>query len=124
MAHLTALELHRYPEGLGPSGVKSPSSILRQRVQDEADLEEELSKSDADKVRSLTRIYESFDSNGDGEIDRREFIYSLQKVDEEFFTIETIEKLLAEADSDGDGVIHYAEFIRWLCGEDEMILER
>merc|ERR1712187_737300 len=103
---------------------RTASTMQRDRQQDLAELQKSLSSGCLSKVQALTRTFEAFDLNGDGVIDRREFVSTLQKVDASFFTVDVIDKLLAEADTNDDGEIHYTEFITWLCGEDEMILER
>lgn len=78
------------------------------------------------KESALQAIYDAFqkhDENGDGVIDRGEFVTMLRSADENFFTMGVVEKLLQEADSDGDGVVHYGEFMRWVFNEDEDIKE-
>lgn len=70
------------------------------------------------------RSFKGMDVNGDGVIDRAEFVIVLQSVDPVFFTDGVINILLDEADADGDGVVHYAEFLTWLYEEDAIAVER
>ncbi|CAE7509005.1 unnamed protein product [Symbiodinium pilosum] len=72
------------------------------------------------------RAFSLHDQNGDGEgvLDRAEFFTMLHKLDEEFFTPHVVDVLLKEADVDQDGKIYYHEFVRWICQEDEDIVNR
>merc|ERR1711907_577940 len=40
----------------------------------------------------------------------------LLMLDSYFFSMDTVDKLIAEADADGDGEVHYVEFAAWLAG--------
>lgn len=70
---------------------------------------------------AVLKIFEYFDMNGDGVIDAREFMQTLQRIDKEFFTQRVVQLLVHDADADADGEIHYVAFARWLCGEAEEI---
>lgn len=72
----------------------------------------------------IAQAFAYFDINGDGIIDRAEFVDILQTLDSALFTEDFANKLLAEADSDGDGFVHYLEFSAWLSGEDSLINSR
>lgn len=85
-----------------------------------------LPKDDVDESKAALwrRAFESFDANGDGCVDRTEFTRFLQRIDDDFFTLDVIDKLLKEADADGDGQIYYYEFVQWLSYEDEDIVNQ
>lgn len=74
-------------------------------------------------AKTLIAAFDRFDVNGDGVIDKSEFMRVLQAVNPAFFTLRIINMLLAEADVDGDGVVHYAEFVEWLTGEAPEIVQ-
>lgn len=76
------------------------------------------------KGSKIAQAFRYFDTNGDGIIDRAEFIEVLQTVDSVLFTEERATQLLEEADSDGDGYVHYLEFSAWLTGEDSLVMSR
>jgi len=71
---------------------------------------------DTENARRIARAFSFFDLNGDGVIDRREFMEILLMLDSYFFSMETVDKLLKDADADGDGEVHYVEFATWLAG--------
>ncbi|CAE7743106.1 unnamed protein product [Symbiodinium necroappetens] len=77
-----------------------------------------------DHVAVMRKAFSLYDQNGDGVLDRAEFFTMLHKLDEEFFTPHVVDVLLKEADVDQDGKIYYHEFVRWICQEDEEIVNR
>lgn len=91
----------------------------------EAMLQKEISRKSmcGRDMSQVLRIFEYFDMNGDGVIDGREFMQTLQRIDKEFFTKRVVEMLVQDADADADGEIHYVAFARWLCGEDSDIYD-
>lgn len=75
-------------------------------------------------AQRIVQSFNSLDANGDGYIDRGEFLDMLQSLDRGLFTEENVDRLVHEADSDGDGVIHYAEFAAFLCGNESVEADR
>lgn len=71
---------------------------------------------DTEHARRIAKTFAFFDLNGDGVIDRREFMDILLMLDSYFFTVETVDRMLEIADADGDGEVHYVEFAAWLAG--------
>lgn len=102
---------------------KSMSTCQLSNLREERapNLEREMSSWHGKQCHEMLRIFEKFDKNGDGYIDRADFTSTLLRLNPDFFTPRVIELLLAEADADGDDEIHYIEFAQWLCGEDEDI---
>lgn len=65
---------------------------------------------------SMERLFQEFDSDGDGYISGAELRQSLQKLGDKFaavaeeLTDEDVEEIMLESDLDGDGRISYSEF--------------
>merc|ERR1719326_2660398 len=71
---------------------------------------------ETENARRIAKAFAFFDLNGDGVIDRREFMDVLSMLDSYFFNVATVDRLLEQADADGDGEVHYVEFAAWLAG--------
>jgi len=63
---------------------------------------------------SLTQAFEYFDQNGNGSLDRSEFIKALDKLGLSDLSGQEVDVILKAFDIDGDGTIQYKEFIRKL----------
>jgi Ca2+-binding EF-hand superfamily protein len=61
------------------------------------------------QLAELRQAFDSFDTNGDGFIDRQEFHALLKKLDRDV----SKEECLEIADTEGDGYIGFKEFIVW-----------
>merc|ERR1712232_579389 len=72
----------------------------------------------------VIKSFSNFDVNGDGVIDKNEFLVILQEISPSLFNQATVDILIDEADADGDGEIHYAEFFAWLFGTDPFVVQR
>jgi len=86
--------------------------------------EMEIEKPDDETAAAMRKAFAKFDTNGDGVLDRAEFVAMLNSIDEDFFTPHVINILLDEADSDNDGRIYYHEWVGWICQEDEDIVKK
>eukprot|EP00440_Ansanella_granifera_P039729 gb/GFBE01043092.1/.p1 GENE.gb/GFBE01043092.1/~~gb/GFBE01043092.1/.p1 ORF type:complete len:486 (+),score=86.20 gb/GFBE01043092.1/:1-1458(+) len=75
-------------------------------------------------TEQLSELFSCFDENGDGLIDRREFMDVLRLADESYFTPQRVKLLMAEADKDQKGSINYREFLAWVFHEDSDVLSR
>lgn len=72
------------------------------------------------ETEKLTKVFRSFDGNGDGLISKEELAAVFKVIDPVYWTDQLIDKLMAEADLDGNGTIHYEEFCVWLtCADKE-----
>lgn len=76
-----------------------------------------LERSDSESAKFI-RAFQVLDLNGDGVIDRTEFVEVLRRCDSEFFSDDVLDTIFAAADVDADGQVHYAEFAAWVCAED------
>lgn len=72
--------------------------------------------------KQLQSLFSMFDSDGNGEIDRKEFSEVLRMADAKFFTPPVIAALMSEIDTDASGTINYKEFIAWIFNEDRELL--
>lgn len=90
-------------------------SVELKDIHDEEEIEDQ-DDMQTEHARRIAKTFAFFDLNGDGVIDRREFMEILLMLDAYFFTVETVDKMLAMADADGDGEVHYVEFASWLAG--------
>lgn len=68
---------------------------------------EELNKDEIGRIRS---IFDSFDTNGDGTIDRSELAFALEKMEEKHDRA-TVNRLFDEVDGDRSGDITWEEFL-------------
>eukprot|EP00415_Alexandrium_ostenfeldii_P002112 UN2112 len=62
----------------------------------------------------VSSVFQHFDRNGDGVIQREEFVHVLQLLGGESWTDERIDELLAAADANRDGKIQFDEFLKWV----------
>lgn len=71
-----------------------------------------------EQINCIQGVFDCIDKNGDGVIDKNEFLAALKEVD---ITIsnEEIEKKIKEADKDGDGKINKTEFLAHLQSQME-----
>lgn len=72
----------------------------------------------SDRLRTL---FEFFDQNGDGQIDRGELLSILQSLDEAQWNEDRVDQVLEEADLNKDSRIQYDEFVAWIIkkGDDQ-----
>jgi len=91
-------------------------SVELDEVEDRPSTASQYEDAQTQNAQRIARSFAFFDLNGDGVIDKREFMEVLLMLDAYFFEMETVDKLLTAADSDGDGEVHYAEFAAWLAG--------
>jgi len=122
------IEYERLAAGRGVSDMEAqteamPIDILDIRCVSDHLTTKGLPKPDPTRAALITAAFQRFDLNGDGVIDRNEFVKVLQTLDSEFFTLPAISMLLKEADADGDGVVHYFDFVSWLVVEDDEVAD-
>mmetsp|Transcript_74866 Transcript_74866/g.167749 ORF Transcript_74866/g.167749 Transcript_74866/m.167749 type:complete len:369 (-) Transcript_74866:73-1179(-) len=67
-------------------------------------------------LEHVSSVFQHFDRNGDGVIQREELVQVLQLLDGESWTDERIDELVAAADANRDGQIQFDEFLRWVFG--------
>lgn len=129
LVHLESKELRQYKDletksrwNPAPKVTRSISSHVRrlsvelESIPDRPSTASEIEDSQIENARRIARAFSFFDLNGDGVIDRREFMEMLMMLDSYFFSMETVDQLLRDADANGDGEVHYAEFAAWLAG--------
>jgi len=75
-------------------------------------------------AEQLIELFRCFDENGDGVIDRREFMDVLRMADENYFTPHRLKLLLAEADRTQTDLINYTDFLAWVFHEDSDVLSK
>eukprot|EP00746_Dinoflagellata_sp_MGD_P166354 gnl/MRDRNA2_/MRDRNA2_96182_c0_seq1.p1 gnl/MRDRNA2_/MRDRNA2_96182_c0~~gnl/MRDRNA2_/MRDRNA2_96182_c0_seq1.p1 ORF type:complete len:1021 (-),score=236.76 gnl/MRDRNA2_/MRDRNA2_96182_c0_seq1:36-3098(-) len=67
--------------------------------------------------QALIEAFQKFDNNGDGTIEKAEFVKLMKNVggidDKE------INQLFSVVDSNSDGGINWAEFVSWICGKEK-----
>lgn len=88
-----------------------PSNLMKIRVPTKAEMEED----DPDSARVL-EIFQKYDSDGDGVINRKEFMNCLQKLG---LGEDCLKTFLLSVDKDGDGVVEYEEFCNWAMSPGE-----
>jgi len=76
-------------------------------------------KASPGSLEHVTAVFQHFDANGDGEIQREELVQVLQLLDGERWTDQRIDDLVVAADANHDGKIQFGEFLKWVfSGED------
>lgn len=70
-------------------------------------------------LEHVSTVFQHFDRNGDGVIQREELVQVLQLLDGDSWTDERIDELVAAADANRDGKIHFDEFLKWVFGGSE-----
>lgn len=65
-------------------------------------------------LEHVSSVFQHFDRNGDGVIQREELVQVLQLLDGESWTDERIDELVAAADANRDGQIQFDEFLKWV----------
>lgn len=65
-----------------------------------------------DEIQEIREIFDHYDGDGNGVIDRDEFTQLLKTLDPDFTTAE-IDAGLDALDENHDGVIQFDEFIHW-----------
>lgn len=71
------------------------------------------SKEERDEV---SLIFNYFDQDGDGSIERDELKRVLQELDKDLWTDGKVDAMLGDYDKDGDGKFQFPEFWGWICG--------
>ncbi|KNC75266.1 hypothetical protein SARC_12204 [Sphaeroforma arctica JP610] len=71
-----------------------------------------------EKEENIKRVFEIFDRDGSGKIDRNELAYVLNEVLDQDCSEEQIEQIIKEADLEGDGEINYQEFNNYLFSQE------
>jgi len=71
-------------------------------------------KASPGSLEHVTAVFQHFDANGDGEIQREELVQVLQLLDGERWTDQRIDDLVVAADANHDGKIQFGEFLRWV----------
>jgi len=71
-----------------------------------------------DLSNKVLTVFQRFDSNGDGSIDRSELKQVMQTLNPTLWTDRRISRLLAALDRNRDGRLQYPEFVHWACSED------
>eukprot|EP00930_Biecheleria_cincta_P101852 TRINITY_DN934_c0_g1_i1.p1 TRINITY_DN934_c0_g1~~TRINITY_DN934_c0_g1_i1.p1 ORF type:complete len:506 (+),score=105.51 TRINITY_DN934_c0_g1_i1:66-1583(+) len=61
----------------------------------------------------LLRVFQQFDSDNSGTIDRSELSVAMKTMTVDF-TDEQVDKLMIQVDTNGDGVLDYVEFVDWI----------
>lgn len=63
-------------------------------------------------------VFQQFDANGDGIIDRHELQKFMQSLDPVLWSIRRVGRLLHALDTNRDGRLQYREFVEWACSQD------
>ena len=110
---LTTTELHRLRnvfEKLDTEGTGSVSiDTLKQVLQDDA--------ADAKTAETLSKLdLQSFDLDGDGQIDWQEFVAGAMQ-DHEVYNEDNLDRVFAKLDANGDGTLCHRE-VATLLGQD------
>jgi len=71
-------------------------------------------KASPGSLEHVTCVFQHFDANGDGVIQREELVQVLQLLDGERWTDQRIDDLVLAADANHDGKIQFGEFLRWV----------
>jgi len=59
----------------------------------------------------LLRIFQALDTNGDGQLSRKELVSGFQKIMASEKANEEVDRIFAMVDTDNNGAIDYSEFI-------------
>lgn len=62
----------------------------------------------------ILELFNKFDRNGDGTVNRTDLFAVLSAIDKDSWTEERIDQLLAAIDTDGDELIVFEEFLSWV----------
>jgi len=65
-------------------------------------------------LEHVTTVFQHFDRNGDGVIQREELVQVLRLLDGDSWTDERIDELVIAADANRDGKIQFDEFLKWV----------
>lgn len=71
-------------------------------------------KASPGSLEHVTTVFQHFDANGDGVIQREELVQVLQLLDGERWTDQRIDDLVVAADANQDGKIQFGEFLKWV----------
>jgi len=66
------------------------------------------------RIAQVVKKFESFDTNGDGELDKHELACGLRAMNRKVWTNEAVDKLWQTLDKNNDGKISYDEFLAFL----------
>lgn len=73
------------------------------------ELQQKEQRASSEEIQTLKTLFDKFDSNHDGRLDKNE-LKDLMKSMDEIMSNEDIEEMIKQADWDEDGLINFEEF--------------
>jgi len=70
-----------------------------------------------DVQQHITDVFERYDMDGDGTIDRKELAVLMQRSNQEAWTDDRLDLLLSQVDTNKDGRIDFEEFLAWVFSD-------